>query len=101
MKTENNTMKNNILTLICTLMLFVPWTILLLRTNAWALESPAAEIMIASYAVFMIFSGIFTLIAYVKAHAKNTLMKLCLVINGMYAVGGAAALAMMTVPKMM
>ncbi len=94
-------MKNKILTLICTLMLFVPWTILPLRTNAWALESPVAEIMIASYAVFMIFSGIFTMIAYVKAHAQNILMKLCLVINGMYAVGGAAALAMMIIPRMM
>ncbi|MDE7269959.1 MAG: hypothetical protein K2N81_05745 [Acetatifactor sp.] len=94
-------MKNKILTLVCTLMLFVPWTILPLRTNAWALESPVAEIMIASYAVFMILGGIFTMIAYVKAHAQNTLMKLCLVMNGMYAVGGAAALAMMIIPRMM
>ena len=94
-------MKNKILTLVCTLMLFVPWTILPLRTNAWALESPVAEIMIASYAVFMIFGGIFTMIAYVKTHAQNTLMKLCLVMNGMYAVGGAAALAMMIIPRMM
>lgn len=94
-------MKNKILTLVCTLMLFVPWTILPLRTNAWALESPVAEIMIASYAVFMIFGGIFTMIVYVKAHAQNTLMKLCLVMNGMYAVGGAAALAMMIIPRIM
>lgn len=94
-------MKNTILTLISTLMLFVPWTILPLRTNAWALESPAAEIMIASYAVFMIFSGIFTLTAYLKAHVQNSLLKVCLVINGMYAVGGAAALTMMVIPEIL
>ena len=96
-----NTSNNLILTLICTLMVFIPWTILPLRANAWALESPTAEIMIASYAAFMVFSGIFTMIAYVKAHMQNTLMKLCVVITGMYAVGGAAALAMMVIPKMM
>ena len=52
-------MKNKILTAISTIMLFVPWTILPLRTFDWALESPVAEIMIYSYAAFMIFSGIF------------------------------------------
>lgn len=38
-------MKNKILTAISTIMLFVPWTILPLRTFDWALESPVAEIM--------------------------------------------------------
>ena len=37
-------MKNKILTAISTIMLFVPWTILPLRTFDWALESPVAEI---------------------------------------------------------
>lgn len=60
-------MKNKILTVISTIMLFVPWTILPLRTFEWALESPVAEIMIACYATFMIFSGVFTIISYVKA----------------------------------
>ena len=50
-------MKNKICTAIATLMLFIPWTILPLRTFDWALESPAAEIIIYSYAAFMIFSG--------------------------------------------
>lgn len=35
-------MKNKILTAISTIMLFVPWTILPLRTFDWALESPVA-----------------------------------------------------------
>ena len=39
-------MKNKICTAIATLMLFIPWTILPLRTFDWALESPAAEIII-------------------------------------------------------
>ena len=64
-------MKNKILTAVNTLMLFVPWTILPLRSFDWALKSPAAEIMISCYAAFMIFSGVFTLLSYVKAKAQN------------------------------
>ena len=45
-------MKNKILTAISTIMLFIPWTILPLRTFDWALESPVAEIMVYSYAAF-------------------------------------------------
>lgn len=50
-------MKEKILSMISVVMALVPWTILILRRNAWALESPTAEIMIACYAVFMVFSG--------------------------------------------
>ena len=88
-------MKTKILTVINTLMLFVPWTILPLRSFDWALESPVAEIMISCYAAFMIFSGVFTGLSYVKAKVQNNLMKVCLIINGLYAVGGVAALALM------
>lgn len=94
-------MKNKILTTISFIMIFIPWTILPLRENAWALESPTAEIMIACYAVFMIFSGAFTIIAYVKAKIQNNLMKVCLIINGLYLAGGIAALGMMILPKIM
>ncbi|MCI8639070.1 MAG: hypothetical protein HFG41_08015 [Coprococcus sp.] len=92
-------MKNKILTAVSVIMLFVPWTILPLRTFDWALESPAAEIMISCYAAFMIFSGVFTMISYGKAKVRNNLMKICLVVNGLYAVGGVAAFGMMTLPK--
>lgn len=88
-------MKNKILTVVSTIMIFVPWTILLLRNFDWALESPVAEIMISGYAVFMIFSGIFTGISYIKEKAQNNLMKVCLIVNGIYTVGGAVALVMM------
>lgn len=94
-------MKNKILTVFSTIMLFVPWTILPLRTFEWALESPVAEIMIACYATFMIFSGVFTIISYVKAKAQNNLMKVCLVVNSIYSVAGVGFLAMMVIPKIM
>ena len=87
-------MKNKILTVISTLMLFIPWTILPIRSFDWALESPVAEIMISCYADFMIFSGVFTLISYVKEKVQNNLMKVCLIINSLYAVGGAAVFGM-------
>ena len=80
-------MKSKVLTAVSTAMIFVPWTILP--------ESPTAEIMVSCYAVFMIFSGIFTLIAYNKAGVKNALMKICLVINMMYTVAGVIFLIMM------
>lgn len=88
-------MKNKILTAVSTIMLFVPWTILPLRTFDWALESPVAEIMIACYAAFMVFSGVFTIISYVKAKAQNNLMKVCLIVNSLYAVAGIVFLGMM------
>lgn len=94
-------MKNKILTAICTIMLFVPWTILPLRTFDWALESPIAEIMISCYAAFMIFSGVFTCLSYVKAKAQSDLMKVCLVMNSLYAAVGVAAVGMMFLPKIM
>lgn len=92
--------KNKILTTISTIMLFIPWTILPLRTFDWALESPVAEIMISCYAAFMIFSGVFTIIAYTKGKAQNNLMKICLIVNTLYAVGGVAVFGMMILPKM-
>lgn len=94
-------MKNQILTVISTFMVFLPWTILPLRNNAWALESPTAEIMIICYAVFMIFSGIFTILTYSKGRIRNTLMKICLIINSMYAMAGLAVLGMMLMQKFM
>ena len=59
-------MKEKLYTSIATLMLLIPWTILPLRTFDWALKSPVAEIMIYSYAAFMIFSGIFSILVYAQ-----------------------------------
>ncbi len=92
---KNNNTKTTVFTILCTLMLFIPWTILPLRSFPWALESPAAEIMISCYAAFMIISGLFTAAAYFKLKIQHTLMKLCVVINGLYALGGIIAFVLM------
>lgn len=81
--------------MISTLMILIPWTILPLRSFPWALESPAAEIMISGYAAFMIFSGVFTILAYTKAHIQHIWMKVCVGINSIYMTGGIAVLLMM------
>lgn len=88
-----------ILTGIAGVMVFLPWTILLLRQHEWALKSPAAEITIGCYAIFMIFAGVFTFVVYMKGKVQNLLMKICLVINEIYAVAGVLALVMMSVGK--
>ncbi|MCT1901100.1 hypothetical protein [Oceanobacillus sojae] len=75
----------------------VPWTILIFRLNDWALESPTAKIMISIYAVFMIFSGFFTLFTYLKMD-RGALMKICLMINCLYALGGVAAIVLIVAP---
>lgn len=87
--------KNKIITGICTLMLFIPWSLIALRTNQWALKSPTAEIMIGCYSAFMVFGGFFTAFNYVKNEIKNTLMKLSLLINIVYGAFGAVALLLM------
>ena len=88
-------MKENILTAVSTLMIFIPWTIRPPRIFDWALESPTAEIMISCYAGFMIFGGLLTILSYVKARVRNNLMKVCLVIHGLYLAGGISVVAMM------
>lgn len=92
-------MREKTLTLVSFFMMFVPWTILPLRSFSWALESPVAEIMISCYALFMIFSGVFTITSYAKSKVQNSLMKICVVVNGLYGAAGVAAFAMMLLPK--
>ncbi|MCM1188777.1 MAG: hypothetical protein NC541_05735 [bacterium] len=90
-------MKNKMITLVSTVMLFAPWTILPLRSRfQWALDY--AHIMIPCYAVFMILSGVFTVFSYVRGKVQNHLMKICLIGNILYAVFGAVALGLMLVP---
>ncbi len=91
-------MKHKIYTAIATIMLFVPWTILFMRTFEWALESPTAEILIFTYAAFMIFSGIFSILICAIGKVKNKWMQICTVINSIYAVG-AIAILFMAIPR--
>lgn len=91
-------MKERLLTAAGTVMMAVPWTILPIRAYIpKALESPAAESMISCCAAFMIFSGIFSVLAYTKGNARNLLMKICLVVNGAYAAFGILCFVLMTV----
>lgn len=88
-------MKEKLFTAISTVLIFFPFTIFPIRWNPWALESPAAEIIILVYIAVMIVGGIFTITAYTKGKVKNNLMKICLVVHGVYIAGGVAMLAMM------
>ena len=49
----------------------------------------------------MIFSGIFTFYVYMKGKVQNYMMKLCLIINEIYAMAGVMALVMMAAGKFM
>lgn len=91
-------MKHKLCTILSILMVLIPWSILPLRSFSWALESPTAEIMIFSCAVFMILSGIFTILAYCKGKVQNAIMKVCLIINSIYALCGVIAIGMMLLP---
>lgn len=79
-------------------MLFIPWSILILRLNDWALESPTAEMIILSYAGFMVVSGLFTIFTYLKIDS-GPLMKICLTINCLYAFVGIAAIFLIVFPS--
>lgn len=94
-------MKSKFLTIISLIMLFVPWSIFPLRSFDWALQSPAAEIIITCYALFMIASGAFTIYAYMKAGIQNHLMKLCLLVNSLYGAAGIVILGMLLHTKLM
>ena len=90
-------MREKVYTAICSCMVLAPWTILPLRTFDWALETPAAQIVIICYAALMIFGGIFTLLAYTKQRMRSRTMQICLVCNCAYAAFGILALIMMGV----
>lgn len=90
-------MKNKVIQIISTILMFIPWTILIFRTQQWALESPTAEIMIIVYCILMIGIGIFTLVGYNKFKVQTTLMKVCTVINTIYAVAGIGFLALLII----
>ena len=93
-------MKSKILTIVSSIMVLIPWSILPLRIyTEWAMDY--AHIMIPCYAVFMILSGIFTILAYTAGNVKNAAMKVCFVINSAYAFFGTAVITMMIIQKMM
>ena len=80
---------------ISTILLLLPWTILPLRTFRWALETPAAQIIIIFYAVLMIFTGIFTVCCYRRGRHKGLWMQLCTVGGVIYAAADVFLLGLM------
>lgn len=77
------------------ILIFFPFTIFSIRSNSWALKSPMAETIILVYIGVMLLGGIFTITAYTRGKVKNNLMKICLVVHGIYMAGGVAMLGMM------
>lgn len=77
-------MKKIIVTLLNVILVFIPWSILYLRTFSWALISPTAKIIICCYAAFMVMSAIVSLLSYFVFKVKNIFMKILLFINCLY-----------------
>lgn len=87
-------MKDKLITVMNTLVVFIPWTILPIRMFDWALKSPNAENIILGYAIFMIIGGIFTITTYSSMSEKNYWLKICLVVNSFYLCFGLFAASM-------
>ncbi|GBD68921.1 hypothetical protein [Tetragenococcus halophilus] len=87
-------MKDKLITVMNTLVVFIPWTILPIRMFDWALKSPNAENIILGYAIFMIIGGIFTILTYSRIEEKSNLLKICLIVNSFYLCFGLFALGM-------
>ena len=81
-------MKNKLPTAVSGIMVLIPWAVLLLRTQDWALQSPTAEIMIGCTIALMVFGGIFTSFCYARGGIKNRAMQVLMVINDLYAFAG-------------
>ena len=69
------------------LLLFVAWTILPLRRNRFALESPNAQLIIAAYGAFILAAFIFSLVLYGKKKRRDILTSIALIVNGVYTAG--------------
>lgn len=69
------------------IMIFIPWTILPIRQNQWALKSPVAETTIAIYSVFIMVSLVFSLLLYAKKKQRDALSSIALIVNCLYATG--------------
>lgn len=69
------------------------------KSDAWALKSPAAELLIFAYVLFMIVSAAVTIDAYVREKVQNNLMKICLILNSIYGAVGIAVFCIMAAQK--
>lgn len=88
-------MKRTCISVISTLFVLLPWTIFPLRTQSWALETPAAQIIISVYLVLMIGGAVFSLVGYAKGKVRTVYMQICMVINMIYGIAGIALAGLM------
>lgn len=84
-------MKGNVVNIMNSLIVLVPWAIIPIRKFDWALVTPNAERIILGFAIFMMIGGIFTIVTYPKGR-KNNYSRICLVINSLYLLFGLFAI---------
>lgn len=92
-------MKQKLLTIISSLLVLLPWLSLLLKKWSKLPGTLAVDITILVCAVLLILIGIFTILAYCKGRVQNAVMKICLIINSIYALCGVTTIGMMLLPN--
>lgn len=90
--------KKTVLSSVCTAMMILPWLLFFLRGQLERLHvySGAAVIFAAA---FFIFCGIFTVYVYFAAGVRTDLLRLCMIVNGIYAVFAFVLLVMIMVER--
>jgi hypothetical protein len=77
---------------------FVPWTILILRQYDFALQSPAAEIIITVYCIYIAGAFAFSLYLHTKKNMRDILSGIALILNSIY-LAGALVMICMSIPS--
>ena len=77
--------KKIIFSTVCTSMMLLPWLLLLFRKRLEALIAHA-DVTVPLFAAFMIFCAVFTVCVYFAARVRTDLIRLCMIVNGVYAV---------------
>lgn len=74
------------LSILVFLLMFVPWTIFVLRQYEFAMVMPNATIIIGIYCVEILVAFVLTAFVYFRKRVRDILSSIALVVNGMYAV---------------
>ncbi len=85
-------MKNRVLTVVGVMFAAVPLFSFPVINSAWLIGSRFYGMAVSSYAVVMIFGGVFTALAYFKYGGRNNLMSVLIWLNGILAVLGVSIL---------
>ena len=76
-------MKDNILSKIAFLTIFVPLTVVFV----WRATSPFATSIIIGYCIFAALSFVYALFLFAKMHLRDNYTKIALGVNGVYVLG--------------